>query len=153
MRFIGDYTAKTDAKGRVFLPAQFRKVVEAENETKFILRTDLFQKCLVLYPESLWNEMLDTLRLKLNRWNGQHQNILRQFLADAEVVELDRTGRFLINKHKLQYAGITQEVRFLAVDDHIEIWNKQQCEAVLNDSASLGVDLQSIMAELPADTL
>lgn len=145
MRFIGDYTAKADAKGRVFLPAQFRKVLEAGNETRFILRVDLFQKCLVLYPESIWNEMLDMLRQRLNRWNGQHQHILRQFLADAEIVELDNSGRFLINKHKLQYAGIKQDVRFLAVDDHIEVWDKQQCEDVLKDDSKLGEELQDLM--------
>ena len=121
MRFIGDYIAKTDSKGRVFLPAQLRKMLEAGGEERLILRPDLFQPCLVLYPETLWNEMLDGMRLRLNRYNAQHQAILRQFVADAEVVDLDSNGRFLMNKRKLQYAGITQEVRFLAVDDHIEV--------------------------------
>ncbi len=151
MRFIGDYIAKADAKGRVFLPAPYRKILEAENEKRFVLRIDLFQKCLVLYPESLWNSLLDMLRQKLNRWNGQHQQILRQFLADAEIIELDSNGRFLINKYKLQYAGITQDVRFLAVDDHIEVWDRQRCEEVLKQDSCLGEELQNIMAELPSD--
>lgn len=153
MRFIGDYSAKTDSKGRVFLPAGLRKVLEAAGETRCILRVDLFQPCLVLYPESLWNEMLDMLRLRLNRWNGQHQNLLRKFLADAEVVELDSNGRLLINKRKMEYAGITSDVRFLAVDDHIEIWDKQRCETLLSQQASLGEELQAIMAELPPNIL
>ena len=105
MRFIGDYIAKTDSKGRVFLPAQLRKILEQEGEERMILRPDLFQPCLVLYPESLWNEMLDDMRNRLNRYNAQHQAIMRQFVADAEVVELDSNGRFLMNKRKLQYAG------------------------------------------------
>ena len=147
MRFIGDYSAKTDAKGRVFLPAPFRKVLEAENVTRLILRADLFQKCLVLYPEGIWNEMLDMLNTKLNRWNGEHQDLLRRFLA--EVVELDRNGRFLINKRKLKFAGIAQDVRFLAINDHIEVWDKSQFESVLSEPSTLGADLQKIMAELP----
>lgn len=149
MRFIGDYSAKADAKGRVFLPAPFRKVLEAENVTRLILRADLFQKCLVLYPEGIWNEMLDMLNTKLNRWNGEHQDLLRRFLADAEVVELDRNGRFLINKRKLKFAGIAQDVRFLAINDHIEVWDKSQFESVLSEPSTLGADLQKIMAELP----
>jgi MraZ protein len=48
MRFIGDFPAKTDAKGRVFLPSAFRKVLESAGENRLILRTDLFQRCLVL---------------------------------------------------------------------------------------------------------
>ena len=153
MRFIGDFSAKADAKGRVFLPAPFRKVLEAEKETRLILRGDLFQKCLVLYPEGLWNDMLNMLQAKLNRWNGQHQHLLRQFLEDAEVVELDRNGRFLINKRKLKFAGIAQDVRFLAVDDHIEVWDKSQFESVLSDTTTLGADLQNIMAELPPNLI
>lgn len=153
MRFIGDYLAKADAKGRVFLPAPFRKVLDAEKETRLILRTDLFQKCLVLYPEGLWNDMLDTLQARLNRWNGQHQHLLRLFLEDAEVVELDRNGRFLINKRKLKSAGIAQDVRFLAVDDHIEVWDKSQFESVLSKTSNLGADLQDIMAELPPNLI
>ena len=153
MRFIGDFSAKADAKASVFLPASFRKVLEAEKETRLILRTDLFQHCLVLYPDSLWNDMLDELQTKLNRWNGRHQHLLRQFLEDAEVVELDRNGRFLINKRKLKFAGIGQDVRFLAVDDHIEVWDKSQFESVLKDTSNLGEELQDIMAELPPNLL
>ena len=148
MRFIGDYPAKTDAKGRVFLPVAFRKLLEKENEQRLVLRVDLFQHCLVLYPESQWNQMLDELRAKLNRWNGQHQSALRRFVAGAELIELDGNGRFLINKRKLQYAGIKQDVRFLAVDDHIEVWDKDTCDALLMDCNTLGDDSQSLM-EIP----
>ena len=55
MRFFGDFPAKTDAKGRVFLPAAYRKVLAANGEEKLVMRRDLHQACLVLYPESLWN--------------------------------------------------------------------------------------------------
>ncbi len=149
MRFIGDFPAKADAKGRVFLPAVFRKVLEAKDEKRLILRTDLFQKCLVLYPESLWNEMLDEMKAKLNRWNGDHQMILRKFVADADYIELDSNGRILINKRKKEHAGITQDVRFLAVDDRIEIWDKELCDKMLSPETAegnLGTDLQELMS-------
>ncbi len=151
MRFIGDYPAKADSKGRVFLPAQFRKVMESEGETRLILRPDLFQRCLVLYPESLWLSMLDTLRLRLNRWNSQHQSLLRRFVAEAELVELDGNGRFLISKRKLSFAGIESEVRFLAVDDHIEVWDRARCEQLLSGDDLLGADLERVMQGLPFD--
>lgn len=62
MRFIGNIEAKTDAKGRAFLPAVFRKVLQASGEEGLVLRKDVFQNCLVLYPESVWNERLDLLK-------------------------------------------------------------------------------------------
>ena len=59
MRFLGHIEAKTDVKGRVFFPAVFRKVLQASGEENLVLRKDIFQDCLVLYPESVWNEQMD----------------------------------------------------------------------------------------------
>ena len=72
MRFLGNIEAKTDAKGRAFLPAAFRKVLQLNSEERLVLRKDVFQPCLVLYPESVWNEQMDQMRARLNRWNRQH---------------------------------------------------------------------------------
>ncbi len=143
-RFIGDYPAKTDSKGRVFLPAAFRKVLDAEEVKNLVLRQDVFQRCLVLYPESVWNTHLDSLRARINPWNSKEQMMLRKFEADAEPIELDKSGRLLISKRKLQYAGIESDVRFLAMVDRVEIWSKQALEEVMKDADSLGEELESM---------
>ena len=98
MRFLGNIEAKIDAKGRVFLPSVFRKVLQASGEENMVLRKDVFQSCLVLYPESVWNEQMDALRQRLSRWNAAHQQIFRQFVHDLEILTLDGNGRFLIPK-------------------------------------------------------
>lgn len=149
MRFFGDFQAKADAKGRVFLPATFRKVLEVNGEEQLVMRPDLFQKCLILYPKSLWNQMLDELNAKLSRWNKAHSDILRDFVTGAEDVVIDGSGRFLINKRKLSYAGITQDVQFLAVDDHIEVWDKATYDAHAEaQQANLGERLEDVMKDL-----
>ena len=50
MRFTGTIEAKADAKGRVFFPAMFRKVLASAGEEQLVLSRDAFQPCLVLYP-------------------------------------------------------------------------------------------------------
>ena len=125
MRFLGNSEAKTDAKGRVFFPAVFRKQLQTAAEECLILRKDTYQDCLVLYPESVWNEQMNELRSKLNRWNSKHQMIFRQFVSDVEIITLDGNGRFLIPKRYLKLADIRQEVRFIGMDDTIEIWAKE----------------------------
>src|SRR5574344_2479947 len=104
MRFLGNIEAKTDAKGRVFLPATFRKVLQNAGEEKMVMRKDVFQPCLVLYPESVWNEQMYLLRSRLNRWNDKHQQIYRTFISDAEEITLDANGRFLISKRLMRLA-------------------------------------------------
>ena len=146
MRFVGDYTAKTDAKGRVFLPAIFRRQLDGMDEEALILRKDVFQKCLVLYPMSVWNAQVDDLQSRLSPWDRKDQMMLRQFVADAEQVELDSQGRILLSKNKLQYAGITSEVRFLAVVDRIEIWSKDALDALMAEAdINLGDDIEGRM--------
>lgn len=144
MRFIGDFSAKTDAKGRVFLPSALRKTLNAEGESRLVLRKDVYQKCLVLYPESVWNEQLDDLKSHLNLWKREHQEILRKFCADAEPLELDSNGRFLIAKQKLQYAEIGADVRFLGVDNRIEVWSKESLEKHLETEDDLGESIDGL---------
>lgn len=128
MRFLGNIEAKTDAKGRVFLPAVFRKQLQAASEERLVLRKDVHQQCLVLYPESVWFATQEELRQRLNKWNARHQMIFRQFVSDAEVVVPDGNGRILLPKRYLQMAGIAGEVRFIGMDDTIEIWAKERTE-------------------------
>lgn len=122
MRFLGNIEARIDAKGRVFLPAAFRKVLQSEGEEQLVLRKDVHEDCLVLYPQSVWAEQMDFMRSKLNRWNRQQQNIFRQFVSEVENISLDGSGRLLLSKRFMEVAGIDQAVRFIGVGDTIEIW-------------------------------
>ena len=151
MRFLGNIEAKTDAKGRVFLPATFRKVLQAAGQEALVMRKDVFQDCLKLYPESVWNEQMDLLRSRLNRYNRQHQEILRQFVSDAERVELDGNGRFLISKRYLQMAGIDRDVKFLGMDDTIEIWAAEKAAKPFMEADAFGEALEEVMGALTRD--
>ena len=126
MRFLGNIEAKTDAKGRAFLPAAFRKVLQAGGEERLVLRKDVFQPFLVLYPESVWNEQMDQMRARLNRWNRQHQQVFRQFVSEVELLTLDGNGRFLIPKRYQRMAEIEQDIKFVGMGDTIEIWSNQK---------------------------
>jgi len=128
MRFLGNIEAKLDTKSRVFIPALFRKVLVAENEQILYLRKDVFQNCITVYPQTVWEEELGHLRSKLNKWNPDEQDLYRQFMLEAEVEELDASGRILISKHLLSIVGIESEVRFLGVDNTMEIWPKEALE-------------------------
>ena len=146
MRFLGNIEAKTDMKGRAFLPAVFRKVLQASGQENLIMRKDIFQDCLVLYPESVWNEQMDTLRQKLNRYNGEHQRIFRQFVSEVEMLTLDGNGRFLIPKRYMKLANIEQTVKFIGIDDTIEIWNAETANEPFMEPNAFGEALQQIMS-------
>ena len=52
--FIGDYTCKADSKCRVVVPASFRRVMVASQQTFFVLRKNVFGKCIDMYPLQEW---------------------------------------------------------------------------------------------------
>ncbi|MBO6033016.1 MAG: division/cell wall cluster transcriptional repressor MraZ [Prevotella sp.] len=145
MRFLGNIEAKTDAKGRVFLPSVFRKVLQASSEELLVLRKDIYQKCLVLYPESVWNEKVDQLKAQLKPWKPSHQQMLRQFISEAEAISLDGNGRFLISKRLQKAAEIDQDVQFIGMDNTIEIWSPQHLKQILKSDEDFGKEFEDIM--------
>ena len=147
MRFLGNIEAKIDTKGRAFLPATFRKVLQAGGEERLVLRKDVFQPCLVLYPESVWNGQMDLMRSKLNRWNKQQQEVFRKFVSEVEVLTLDGNGRFLIPKRYQRMADIEQDIKFTGMGDTIEIWNVQKAEEQQMTAEEFGQALEELMGD------
>lgn len=142
MRFLGNIEAKTDTKGRAFLPAQFRKVLAASGESTLVLRKDVFESLLVLYPVSAWDELVDTMRRKLSRWDRRQQMAYRTFVSNVAELTIDASGRILIPRGFLDMAGISQSIRFVGMGDTIEIWpaddmetmNKEDFSSVLEEA-------------------
>ena len=130
MRFLGNIEAKADSKGRVFLPAGFRKVLQASGEEVLVLRKDVYQKCLVLFPESVWNARLDLLKAQMSPWKPAHQQMFRQFVSEAETVALDGNG---------------QDIRVIGMDDTIEIWSPQHLEEVQQSDEAFSAAFEDIM--------
>lgn len=130
MIFTGTFTAKLDAKGRVFLPSDLRKQL-AESDGRLVIKRDLYQPCLTIYPYGVWEQEVDRLRCRLNRWDPRHAMIFRQFLADAEVFKLDGNGRLLLNGRNRRHCRLSEQVSgaalsFIGVDDRIEIWSEAE---------------------------
>lgn len=145
MRFSGNIKAKLDSKGRVFLPATFRRVLLSNNQEFLYLRKDVFQNCIVIYAESVWDKILSQMRLKLNRWIPEEQEIFRQFMIDAEMVTLDSNGRLLLSKKILSFVNIGDKVSFLGVDDTIEIWAQEELDKHRIDSDVFKNKISGIM--------
>lgn len=145
MRFTGNIDAKVDEKGRVFVPSSFRKILQREDEQGLILRRDVFQRCLVLYPQSVWDAQVDAITARTNMFDRQGRDALRRFVAGAEAISLDSGGRMLIPRRYLEEANILNEVRFIGVDNTIEIWSRQAAEALANEPDQLADQLEMMM--------
>ncbi len=148
-RFTGNMDAKADAKGRIFVPASFRKILQTTEDTRLILRKDVFQDCLVLYPKQVWDEELGQLRQRLNKWDADQQMLFRQLVLDAELLEMDSNGRILISKRYMQLAFISNEVRFVGMDNTIEIWSKSHLETLTMNADNFRQNVKKYLGDSP----
>lgn len=149
MQLLGNLEAKTDSKGRVFLPASFRKELQGGGSGILVLRKDVWQPCLTLYPESSWDRLLSTLQSRINRWNPLHQQVYRQFLSDVEMVSADSSGRILIPRRLLEATSIEQKLRFIGMGDYIEIWSSENTEEPFIKADDFRRELATLMSDLP----
>ncbi len=70
---------------------------------------------------------------------------LRGFVAGAESVSMDSNGRILIPQRYAEIASLDYEVRFIGVDDTIEIWNRQTAIDMLSRTDELAHNLENLM--------
>ncbi len=145
MRFTGNIDAKVDEKGRVFVPCSFRKILQKGETQGLIMRRDIFQRCLVLYPQEVWDAQVDAIKGRTNMFDRQGRDSLRRFVAGAESISLDSGGRMLIPRRYLEETGIQNEVRFIGVDDTIEIWSRKAAETLLSEPEILADNLETMM--------
>ena len=66
-------------------------------------------------------------------------------MLDAERLEMDANGRVLIPKRYLQMISIETDVRFLGVDNTIEIWKKEGLEKPLVEPDEFSSKLEELM--------
>lgn len=129
MNFIGRFSAKIDAKNRVFLPSNFRKIINTAAEESLVIRKDYFENCLVIYPLSEWKAEVERVRQRLNRFDIKQQMVYRQLLSEAQEVQMDSSGRILISRQQLDKIGIKQDVVFVGMQQVIELWDAKAVEA------------------------
>ena len=142
--FLGKIDAKLDAKGRVFVPSVFRKVLSEEERERVVVRMEADEKYLVVYPESVWNRQVVELQSKLNEWDPEDQMLLMQFVGDAEVLEFDAQGRVLLPKRLQVRMGLESEVVFVGMVDKIAMWSKSMYEEQFAVKAKLSERLKKL---------
>ena len=128
---FGVYECNADAKGRVMLPVAFKKQLTKELKAGFVMKRSIFSKSLELYPLATWNNMVKEVN-KLNKFVKKNVEFIRMFNYGVVPVDLDASGRLLISKDMMTFAGMTKNVVMAAAGDRIEIWDKKAYEKFIN---------------------
>ncbi len=120
---IGDIHCKLDGKGRLMVPATFKDQLKDMLDEGFVLRPGLFSKCIEMYTIADWVEKQKKLK-NMSQFVKVNVDLMRKYNAGVKHVKLDASGRLLIPKELVEYAGLSKEVVITALPTYMEIWDK-----------------------------
>ncbi len=145
--FQGHSNTTIDEKGRIIVPAKFRKHIlpEANGVLNVTLGRD---KCVWLFPSYEWTKVLQTVQ-STNPFTTDEVSMRRQMLYYADDLTVDSQHRILIPQEMLKIVGIKKDVLLLGQIERIEVWNPEAYEKYLKDSPESyeGV-MQKVMTKL-----
>jgi len=124
IRFLGEYEATLDAKGRFLFPVGFKRQLPQEESQRFVINRG-FKKNLNLYPLQNWDQLFDEIE-KLSEFDPKVREFLDYFLNGATFVETDSAGRLLIPPNLKEQSGLEKDIVLVAKIKRIEIWDSNK---------------------------
>lgn len=153
--FIGDYTCKLDNKGRALLPSAFIKQMaqmpfagKGGLQDRFVIKKDIFETCLLLFPMDEWQRQNEILRNNTNPFNREHNKFLRGFFKGIAELSLDANNRLLIPKRLLDEINAGREIVMAGQFGKIEIWAKSMYDTVESGDERFATLAEKIMGNL-----
>lgn len=138
----GTYRFKTDAKGRVSLPAKFRKVLSDDLVVARSLPGDYL---LVFDGQDNFNAWVDGIFIDkfggYNSTNREHLMFKSLLKGQAFDVQVDSAGRILLPAELREKAGIGRDVVIVGNTGYFEVWSEETRSA-----AEEGIDLSSLLS-------
>jgi MraZ protein len=115
--FIGEYHHSIDEKGRIQVPIKWRSRLAAG-----AVVTKGFDGSLKGYPLEVWSQIAEKLAA-LPQAEPSVRAYVRQTLAAAVDVELDKLGRIVLPPLLRSFAGVTKQTVLAGLYDHFELWD------------------------------
>lgn len=131
-RFRGEFHQKVDSKGRVSIPALFRRVVEAcdpdwsegKRPNLVIVYGDHRRKFLECYTI----EAIDDIDAQIDampRGTVERKMLERLFHGQSHPTQVDEDGRIVLPIKLRDKIGLGEEAFFIASGDRFQIWTPE----------------------------
>jgi MraZ protein len=140
--FIGEYSHSIDEKGRLSIPAKFRRDL-AEG----VVVTRGLDHCLFLYPRREWEVMAQKLaQLPVNK--RKSRAFARLMLAGAWDAEVDSQGRIILPEYLRSYASLQKQAIIAGLYNRIEVWDERSWQEYKEKTEAESDDIAEAMTEL-----
>ena len=119
--FRGNHPTRVDEKGRLKVPAEFKRVIDEKYGTQFYI-TSLDGKVAQLYPFEEW-ERIEQKLATLSTFNPTKKKFLARANYWGQQVEMDGQGRLLMPQLLRDAAQLKGEVAVIGYQNYLEVRN------------------------------
>ena len=134
----GEFHFKVDGKGRMALPAKFRKVLSKD----LVVTPELTNECVYVFETPDFNEWVEKLFIdrfgEYKESDREHVKLRRVLKSRARDVEVDASGRIMLSPEVRAAVGIDKEVVVVGNTGRFEIWDADRFKA-MSDEVDLGL--------------
>lgn len=115
--FLGTYTPRLDDKGRMFLPAKFRRALE---DGLVITRGQ--ERCLYVFPMDEFVKVTQKFQ-EAPTSSKAARDYMRVFLSGASDEIPDKQGRVTVPSALRDYAGLDRDCTVIGAGSRVEVWD------------------------------
>ena len=148
-RFRGSEEVKVDAKGRVSIPAKFRRVFESCDPD---WETGKRPQLVIVYGRADWRhlelytleaiEEIDAQIDQMQRGSPERRLLESIMHGAAEEAEIDPDGRLVLPQKLREKVGLDDRAFFVAAGDYLKVWRPETYDEAEGDA------VEALVAEL-----
>ena len=126
--FRGTYSQKSDDKGRVNVPQNFRNALRSSDDDRLLITNSRVQgvRCLDAFPYAAWVKFEEDLEAHHAEWDPDEVNFLvNYYVPSVQECPIDKQGRILLAPRLREYAGLGKEVLFIGAIHMFRVWSPE----------------------------
>ena len=140
--FRGNHPTRVDEKGRLKVPAEYKRVIDEKYAQKFYI-TSLDGVVAQVYPFEEW-ERIEQKLAGLSTFNPTKKKFLTRANYYGQVVEMDGQGRLLIPQILRESAQIRGEVAVLGNLTYLEVRNMEALDREIKEQPFTNDDTKTL---------
>ena len=119
--FLGNFDTKLTVNRQLALPSRLRSSL---GSNRLIIARG-FDRCVYGFSTEAWQKIAEQELLK-PLLTEEGRRMRQKVFSQAEEVDLDSQGRFVIPEYLMETGGLKELVTIIGAGDHFEIWDKDE---------------------------
>jgi MraZ protein len=144
--FQGKFEHTIDEKGRLALPAAFRRLLSGDDLDDASVILTIADRCLAAYSIPEWQKKVENLA-KLPQFDARVTAFKRLFIGCAQECPIDKAGRILVPMDLRRDVNLQKDCVVIGQLDKIEIWAAERWHTCFNEMADQARSISAALSE------